>query len=401
MAEWEKISDIPYEATIQVKALRSWGSTNFVGVFDLLGSYIESGSTDKAEQKVGSFMKKLRSSSKDHAADVDKEAIKKKKIIFFMTDGCDTCNGKHSIMASKEKLQDKIAAYGEEVIVNVLGFSSHHDDAFLESLSLIGTSDGSYNYIPVDQGDSALKKKLVELLEETTGLVGKSIFLELKMENEARFLGDWFGQGEKAVVLQAFMQINDGTAKIKTAKFVKIPEEGLKMTINMMRDLKDDTVVIPCTLTNTKGRVAFTDKMRLLKLRASLNLLTAKLGNSFSDDSGTEKATKLVLEWLKAVKAFSDQVDTVAVSKSNDAELKKLSDAVKNGLTLCERTLTKDPSQDHNSYMKNMRGIHASWNIQSKQAQNHLQVKCKSKGGHVESKDRSRYRQQMHAYSDV
>ena len=37
-----------------------------------------------------------------------------------------------------------MATYGEEVIVNVLGFNENHDDAFLESLSLLGTSDGSY-----------------------------------------------------------------------------------------------------------------------------------------------------------------------------------------------------------------------------------------------------------------
>ena len=39
-----------------------------------------------------------------------------------------------------------MAAHGEEVIVNVLGFNEHHDDAFLESLSLLGTSDGSYRH---------------------------------------------------------------------------------------------------------------------------------------------------------------------------------------------------------------------------------------------------------------
>lgn len=45
---------------------------------------------------------------------------------------------------AKEHLQSAMTAYGEEVIVNVLGFNENHDDAFLESLSLLGTSDGSY-----------------------------------------------------------------------------------------------------------------------------------------------------------------------------------------------------------------------------------------------------------------
>lgn len=48
--------------------------------------------------------------------------------------------------------QDVIAKYGEEVIVHVLGFSQHHNDAFLESLTLIGTADGSYNYISPNDG---------------------------------------------------------------------------------------------------------------------------------------------------------------------------------------------------------------------------------------------------------
>ncbi len=45
---------------------------------------------------------------------------------------------------AKEHLQNEMEAYGAEVIVHVLGFSQHHNDAFLESLSLMGTSDGSY-----------------------------------------------------------------------------------------------------------------------------------------------------------------------------------------------------------------------------------------------------------------
>ena len=47
---------------------------------------------------------------------------------------------------AKEHLQSAMAAHGEEVMVNVLGFNEHHDDAFLESLSLLGTSDGSYRH---------------------------------------------------------------------------------------------------------------------------------------------------------------------------------------------------------------------------------------------------------------
>ena len=64
-----------------------------------------------------------------------------------MTDGCDTCNTKEQLSESKEKLQDVISKYGENVVVQVLGFSSHHNDSFLESLTLLGTADGSYSFV--------------------------------------------------------------------------------------------------------------------------------------------------------------------------------------------------------------------------------------------------------------
>jgi hypothetical protein len=39
-------------------------------------------------------------------------------------------------------------------------------------------------------------------MKATTGLVGKSVYLVLKMKNEARFLGDWFGDQDQEIVLQ-------------------------------------------------------------------------------------------------------------------------------------------------------------------------------------------------------
>ena len=67
-----------------------------------------------------------------------------------MTDGEDTVNTPSAINCAKEHLQAEMATYGAEVIVNVLGFSANHDDRFLESLSLLGTSDGSYQFIGKD-----------------------------------------------------------------------------------------------------------------------------------------------------------------------------------------------------------------------------------------------------------
>ena len=93
-------------------------------------------------------------------------------------------------------LQSKISDYGAEVIINVLGFNSNHNDQFLESLSLLGTSDGSYNFIDENTSEIALEKRLCELVEGATGLVGQSAYVALTFDKESghMFLGDWFGK---------------------------------------------------------------------------------------------------------------------------------------------------------------------------------------------------------------
>ena len=66
-----------------------------------------------------------------------------------------------------------------------------------------GTSDGSYSFVdPGEDGDKGLERTLTDLMKATTGLVGKSVYLILKMKNGARFLGDWFGEEEQEIVLQ-------------------------------------------------------------------------------------------------------------------------------------------------------------------------------------------------------
>ena len=74
-------------------------------------------------------------------------------VVFFMTDGCETCNPPHKLAKSREVLQDVITKYEQEVIVHSLGFGANHNDAFLESLTRLGTADGSYNFISPKEGD--------------------------------------------------------------------------------------------------------------------------------------------------------------------------------------------------------------------------------------------------------
>ena len=106
-----------------------------------------------------------------------------------------------------------------------------------------------------EDGDQALERRLTELLEATTGLVGKSVYVDLKMEDgggAATFLADWFGPGDSEVVLQALMHMSGDDAVINTTKFIRLPAGtppmNLRISANLMRDLKEGSINIPCKL---------------------------------------------------------------------------------------------------------------------------------------------------------
>jgi len=208
-----------------VRRARSGGSTNFAAVFqkvrDVLYGRIRAERKSSGDSRMMSGLKKMSGKYGAAAATPETEAcedVRRKLFIFFMTDGQDTCNSHDQLLYAREKLQDAIGKYGQEVIVHVLGFSQYHDADFLESLTLLGTckagqyeillyqassfiADGSYNYVRPSDGEQALEKTLTNLMEATTGLVGKSVYLQLQLDNGATFLGDWFGVGDKEIVL--------------------------------------------------------------------------------------------------------------------------------------------------------------------------------------------------------
>ena len=53
-----------------------------------------------------------------------------------------------------------------------MGFGEHHNEEFLESLALIGTSDGSYNFVSENEGEKALEERLVALVKSTSNNIG-------------------------------------------------------------------------------------------------------------------------------------------------------------------------------------------------------------------------------------
>lgn len=308
-----------------------------------------------------------------------------------MTDGCDTCSDPKSIMMAKEHLQSAMTAYGEEVIVNVLGFNENHDDAFLESLSLLGTSDGSYSFIHPTDGDLALQQRLTDLLESTTGLVGKSTFLDLKLENEgALFLGEWFGEGKVDIALQAFLVMDGPVARVSTTKFVKIPkgeERDFRMAVKVVKDLREGTEPISATLKATKVfRVEDImgeekPKLALRKLRTCLNFITARLSGSVEDAKTASEAEKVTAEARKWFEAVEESNKAIRSDKGDDEEVNKLADAVKSGLQICTELLSEeDPGRSDGYSRCKRRDAHMNYNLKSSMGINVMQTKKRTSG---------------------
>merc|ERR1711913_219553 len=113
-----------------IQGFRASGSTSFVSTFNRLGEIFSD----------------------------EKQDPSKTYFVFFMTDGNDTCSNARQIMAEKEKLQTQIEKFGAQVIFHAIGFSGDHDEAFLESLTYIGTSDGSYSFVSPQKGTEHWRK---------------------------------------------------------------------------------------------------------------------------------------------------------------------------------------------------------------------------------------------------
>ena len=137
------------------------------------------------------------------------------------------------------------------MVFNVLGFSQQHDDNFLNLLSLIGTSDGSYNFVSPSEGDSALHEILVGMVSNFSTSIGRlmnlevnntsiwkllwmlcqlnyiirAISLQVKSPN-IEFLGKWFNESSKEAILVGHMTKHSGDMiHISTHKFVRMPED--------------------------------------------------------------------------------------------------------------------------------------------------------------------------------
>jgi len=331
-----------------INSIRSSGSTNFIAVFNHLSSI---------------FDKKTKDSSKAY-------------FVFFMTDGLDTCNSQREIMAAKEKLQTQIEKFGAEVVFHVLGFSEDHDEAFLESLTYLGTSDGTYSFVTPSEGEKALEERLVQLIESTSSVVGRNINLEVKSDN-MEFLGDIFAETKKDVILPAMMTKHGSMVKIATKKFVRqTGNSEPKFEVRVFEKLTSNSEGKEANI-NTIEKVVFDkqldiDDHNLKKLRTAMNMITATISDaeSQSDKDKMKVWHKLVTEKFGLLKIDDKSAPKAMVSRKK---------AVEAGLEICNEIY--DPTNDRlTEREKHLKGESAMmmYQMATKSVQNRRQVKKKS-----------------------
>lgn len=332
-----------------IKDIRASGSTNFVAVFKKLSEI---------------FSDKSQDSSKAY-------------FVFLMTDGLDTCNSPLEIMAEKERLQTKIESFGGEVVFHVLGFSEDHDEVFLESLTYLGTSDGTYSFVTPSEGEKALEERLVQLIQSTSSVVGKNINLEIKSKN-VEFMGDDFGESRKEVVLPAMMTRSKNTIKVATKKFVRIQEgENPDIEIKVFEKLRGNADGKAAKITKM-DKIVLIEKIQiddhnLMKLRTALNIITANISEA-EDEKDKEK----MKVWHDLVRK---QFGLLAIDEKSASKLMlSKKKAVESGLGVCTEIYDKG-----NALSERERGLKSvaamqTYQMSSNQQHNRRQVKKKAAG---------------------
>jgi len=338
-----------------IQGFRASGSTSFVSTFNRLGEIFSD----------------------------EKQDPSKTYFVFFMTDGNDTCNNARQIMAEKEKLQTQIEKFGAQVIFHAIGFSEDHDEAFLESLTYIGTSDGSYSFVSPSEGDRALEEILLALVKTTSSVVGKCTNIEITSEN-IDFLGDNFLETTNNIVLPATMTKSEGKIKMITKKFMRLkkdqePKMQLKVHENLTGKSEGREGVVQSYKVEILEKEEDIADHNLKKLRTVMNMVMAKISDA-NDDSEKEKM-KVWFELLnKNFKSLN--IDEKRAPKPTVTRKK----AVESGLHICREIY--DPTygnlSNNERRMKAM-GAYDAYNMASAQSTNitSKQMKLKSKSANM------------------
>ena len=289
-----------------INEIRATGSTNFVSVFNELSMMF-----------------------KDKKQDPTKPCF-----IFFMTDGEDTCNDEKQLMVAKEKLQTDIEHFGGSVVFHVLGFSESHNDDFLESLSFLGTADGTYSFVSPKEGAKALEERIVSLIKSISSFVGRNINIEIIGDN-LEFQGENPVEIKSNIVLPAVMSKKDGKIQISTKKFVKVnngSEPKFSLKIHDGKNEGEKTATVKNVETEIIEKKEEVLDHNLVKMRTAMNQL---ITNTDDDNTNKEEVKKKYEEIEKSFKKL--KIDESA-PKATEKRMK----AVQTGLNLLKEVY--DPS---------------------------------------------------------
>jgi len=330
-----------------IDKIRASGSTSFVAVFKHLSAIFK----DKTEDASKAFF------------------------VFFMTDGEDTVSSPKEIMQQKELMQTDIEKFGAEVVFHVLGFSEQHDEQFLESLTFLGTSDGTYSFVSPSEGGKAIEERLIALVQSTSSAVGRSLNIEMK-SNDLQFLGDTFGEGKAEVVVPAMVSKNNGVVRIATKKFVKkMPtcKGSPKLELKIYEKLTGAPDAISASIAKTeefvlKEQVHVADH-NLVKLRTALNMITGQI--SEADKPEQVEGMKV---WHKLVQ---EKFAKITLDESIPQNIKSKKKAVESGIAICRGIYEESKGMNDRERGLRMQAMSTTYQMSSNQVQNRRQVRSK------------------------
>ena len=296
-----------------IEKVRAGGSTSFVAVFKKLSSIFE----DKSEDVSKAFS------------------------VFFMTDGEDTVSRTKEIMHQKEMMQTYIEKFGAEVVFHVLGFSENHDEQFLQSLTFLGTSDGTYSFVSPSEGDEAIEERLLALVQSTSSAIGRSLNIKMKSK-DLQFLGDSFGESMKEVVVPATFSKQDGFVKIATKKFVR-KKPRCTGTPQLKLKIYEKLVGTPKAITASiikMEEVVLTDQNQvtdhnLVKMRAALNMITWQIS-----EAAKPKHVEEVRVWYKLIQKKFAKMNLD--NKSMPEPIQSRKKVVESGINICKEVFEKE-----------------------------------------------------------
>ena len=131
------------------------------------------------------------------------------------------------------------------------------------------------------KGEKALEERLVQLVESTSESIGKIINVEV-LGGNVEFLGEWFGESEKEVILPAKLSKKEDKITISTRKFVRIPnDEDPKMFLKIHEKLRGNSEPQEAKIISMEkielSQKDVIDAHNLKKLRSAMNLISGSV----------------------------------------------------------------------------------------------------------------------------